>query len=56
MSKSHASEEFSHFIVALAGAAVLLGAVAWSFVAMDTGGCTSYIKCRTPAQMAQAHY
>jgi hypothetical protein len=56
MSKSHASEGFSHFIVALVGAAVIVGAAAWTFVAMDTGGCTSYIKCRTSAEMAQVHY
>lgn len=56
MSKSHASESFSHFIVALVGATVVVGAVAWAFVAMDTHGCTGYLKCRTATEMAQVHY
>ena len=57
MSKhSHAMENFSHFVVALIGATVIVGAVAWAFMASDDHGCGGGINCRTPAQMAQAHY
>ncbi len=56
MHKSHASESFSHFVVALVGATVILSAVAWAFVATDNHGCGTYIKCRTAEQMSQVHY
>lgn len=57
MSKhSHAMESFSHFVIALIGATVIVGAAAWAFVATDDHGCGGGITCRTPAQMAQAHY
>jgi hypothetical protein len=57
MSKhSHAMESFSRFVVALIGAAVIVGAVAWAFVATDDHGCGGGINCRSSAQMAQAHY
>jgi len=57
MSKhSHAMESFSRFVVALIGAAVIVGAAAWAFVASDDHGCGGGINCRTTAQMAQAHY
>ncbi len=52
---SHAMESFSHFVVALIGAAVIVGAAAWAFVAFDDHGCHA-VDCRTGAQMAQAHY
>jgi hypothetical protein len=55
MRKSHASESFSHFVVALAGAAVILGAVTWAFVAMDNHGCAQGVTCR-PAGVSQPHY
>jgi hypothetical protein len=54
--RSHAMENFSHFVVALIGATVIVGAVAWAFVASDDHGCGGGISCRTSSQMAQAHY
>lgn len=54
--RSHAMESFSRFVIATAGALVLLGAVAWAFVAFDNQGCGGGIECRTPSQIAQSHY
>jgi hypothetical protein len=55
--RSHAMENFSHFVVALIGATVIIGAAAWAFVAFDDHGCSTQTEgCRTPAQMAQVHY
>jgi len=53
---SHAMESFSRFVVALIGATVIVGAVAWAFVAFDDHGCGGGINCRSSSQMAQAHY
>ncbi len=56
MSKSHAAESFSHFVIALIGAIVVVGGTALLFVTFDDHGCSSGIECRTEAQMHQAHY
>jgi len=57
MSKhSHAAESFSHFVVALIGATVILGAAAWAMMAFDNHGCSGGIECRTEAQRAQVNY
>lgn len=55
MHKSHASESFSHFVVALIGATVIVGAAAWAFSASQDI-CASKFPCRTAAQMAEVHY
>ncbi len=55
--RSHAMESFSHFMVALVGAAAILGAAAFAFAMFDDHGCTSGVKCMTPAEeAAAAHY
>ena len=57
--RSHAMENFSHFVVALIGATAIIGAAAWAFVAFDDHGCGTHdtgISCRTHAEMTQAHY
>lgn len=54
--RSHAMESFSHLMVALVGAVVILGAAAFAFVAFDDHGCTSGVKCMTAAEQAAVHY
>ena len=55
--RSHAMESFSHFVVALIGGAVIIGAAAWAFMAFDDHGCSSSTTgCRTQTEMNQAHY
>jgi hypothetical protein len=56
--RSHTMESFSHFVVALIGAIAIVGAVAWGISASQQHSCGEggSIACRTPAQMAQAHY
>ena len=56
MSKSHAAESFSHFVIALIGAVVVVGGAAFLVIATDNHGCSGGIECRTSAQMNQAHY
>lgn len=56
MRKSHTVENVSRFVIAFVGAACLLGAVAWAFVAFDNGGCSGGIKCHTAAELSQPHY
>lgn len=56
MSKhSHAMESFSHFVIALIGATVIVGAAAWGFMATQDH-CAAGMTCRTAEQMAQVHY
>lgn len=54
--RSHAAETFSHFVIALIGATVIIGGAAWAFMAFDNGGCSGGIQCRTAEQMAQVNY
>ncbi|MBW8734993.1 MAG: hypothetical protein JF571_11950 [Asticcacaulis sp.] len=56
MSKSHAAESFSHFVIALIGAVVVLGGAAFLVMATDNHGCSGGIECRTSTQMNQPHY
>jgi len=54
--RSHAAETFSHFVIALIGATVIIGGAAWAFMAFDNGGCSGGIQCRPAEQMAQVNY
>lgn len=56
MRHSHAQEEFSHFVVAVIGTALLFGVVAWTYAAFEHLGCSVGVPCRTPAEMSQVHY
>lgn len=57
MSKSsHTMESFSRFVIALAGAAAILGGAAWAFAAFGVQDCHGGIECRSSDQMQHPHY
>jgi hypothetical protein len=57
MSKSsQAMESFSRFVIAVIGAAVVLGAAAWVFAEFGIQTCSADFPCRTASQMSHAHY
>ncbi len=53
--QSQAMESFSRFVIAMAGALALAGAVAFAFAAMDDSGCSRGSPCNAQAEQ-QGHY